>query len=297
MPYSYEKSRKIKSKKSFINFQDFFLIGARGITRLLYYTPVTPHQVIFISMVLGVLATYLIIQENRTNVYLGAICLFYKNVLDKVDGSLARARGVESRRGRFYDSLSDFIVSFSVFSAIAIKLSQYHNSYLIFVICYLAFVSSMFQCSFFIYYQVAFIKFSGGKTINRLLETVTYEDKESQDGFTLLLQRIFLLIYGWQDLLVARIDGYFRAKLIEKAKVNLKSSDPVEDFVKVWYMDRNFLSLASLLSIGSHMVFIAISAVAGKFEYYLFINLIIWNLILVTSVFYHYYSAKKSLKL
>lgn len=295
--FQFEKSRKTHGTKTFLNLQDFLLVGARGITRLLYYTPVTPHQVIFLSLVLGVLASVLVIQDNRALVIIGALCLFYKNVLDKVDGSLARARGITSRRGRFYDSLSDFVVSFSVFSAIGIELSKYHNSYLIFAICYLAFISSMFQCSFFIYYQVAFIKFSGAKTVNRLIESVTPEDRENEDSFTLLLQKIFLLIYGWQDILVSRIDGYFRSKLLNLAVKSIKSPDPVPEFARLWYLNRKFLTLSSILSIGSHMVLIAVFAVAGEFEYYLFLNLVIWNLLLLSAIFYHYYSAKKSLKL
>ena len=295
--FPYNKSLKTHGKKDFLNFQDYLLIGARGITRLLYYTPVTPHQVIFVSMVLGVLASFLIIQDDSTLVFIGAICLFYKNVLDKVDGSLARAKGMTSRRGRFYDSLSDFIVSFALFAAIGIKLNQVYNNRLIFLICFLALIVSMFQCSFFIYYQVAFIKFSGKGTINRLIETVTDDDLKTQDRFTLILQRVFMLIYGWQDIIVSKIDTFFRKRLVSIAVKTIISADPVSEFIKIWYLNRKFLSLCSVLSIGSHMFLIALFAVMGKLEYYLFLNLVIWNLILFIAIFYHYYSAKKSLRL
>src|SRR5437667_1512399 len=252
--FQHEKTLKTKSENDFLNFQDYLLVGAKGITRLLYHTKVTPHQVIFISMLFGVLASFLIIQDDPTLVFIGALSLFYKNVLDKVDGSLARAKGMTSRRGRFYDSLSDFIVSFSLFSAIAAKLYEFHHSSLFFVLCFLAFWSSIFQCSFFIYYQVAFIKFSGKGTINRLIETVTEEDLKSQDKLTLFLQRLFMVIYGWQDILVAKMYGFFRARLVNIAVKKIKSTDPVREFIGIWYLNRKFLSLCSILSIGSHMI-------------------------------------------
>jgi phosphatidylglycerophosphate synthase len=295
--FSYEKSRKTHPGKDFLNFQNFLLVGARSITRLLFYTPVTPHQVIFASMCFGMLGAYLIIQDNRVIVFVGALCLFYKNVLDKVDGSLARAKGLVSRRGRFYDSLSDFIVSLAIFAAIAVKLSTNYPAP-IFIVCFVAFVFSMLQCSCFIYYQVAFIKFTGGKTVNRLIESVTHEDRKNQDKFTLLLQNLFMIIYGWQDILVSKLDDYQRTKLADMASLKgIDAADPVGRFINIWYAERTFLSILSLLSIGSHVVLIAVFAVAGKFEYYLFLNLIIWNLILLFAVFYHYYSAKKLLRL
>lgn len=222
--------------------------------------------------------------------------MFYKNVLDKVDGSLARAKGITSRRGRFYDSLADFVVSFSVFSAIALLLFKHYHFYLIFVLCFLSLLTSMFQCSFFIYYQVAFIKFTGGHTVNRFIESVTEDDRKFEDKFTLFLQKIFMMIYGWQDIIVSNIDGYFLTNLVNFASKNPRFADPVSDFIHIWYANLKFLSLCSILSIGSHMFLIAFFAVIGKFEYYLFVNLIPMNILLLTAIFYHYYSAKKSLK-
>lgn len=248
-------------------------------------------------MCLGLLGAYLIIQDNRAFVFTGALCLFYKNVLDKVDGSLARSKGLVSRRGRFYDSLSDFIVSFAIFAAVAVKLSTNYSAPT-FIVCFVAFVFSMFQCSYFIYYQVAFIRFTGGKTVNRLIESVTDEDRKNQDKFTLLLQNLFMIIYGWQDILVSKLDEYQRTKLADLASLKgIDAADPVGRFIDIWYADRPFLSIVSLLSIGSHIVMIAVFAVAGKFEYYLFLNLIVWNSILLFAFFYHYYSAKKLLRL
>jgi len=249
-------------------------------------------------MCLGLLGAYLIIQENRGFVFVGALCLFYKNVLDKVDGTLARAKGLVSRRGRFYDSLSDFVVSFAVFTAISVKLCRSYPPLLVFPICFAGLLFSMLQCSYFIYYQVAFIKFTGVKTVNRLLETVTEEDRKNEDKFTLILQNIFIVIYGWQDSIVSKLDGFFRARLSKRAgNKSMDFADPVRQFIEIWYANRRFLSIASLLSIGSHLVLIAAFAVVGKLEYYLFLNLVVWNLLLVFAVFYHYYSAKKLLKL
>jgi len=195
--FQYDKTLKTKPDDSFLNLQSYLHVSAKQITKFFYNTSVTPHQVIFVSMVFGVASSFMIINDNKIIAIAGAVLLFYKNVLDKVDGSLARAKNMDSRRGRFYDSLSDFIVTFSVFTAVSFNLYSLSHNWFIFLIGYAAMVCSMLQCSFFIYYQVSFIKISGKETVNRLIEKVTDEDFKNEDKFTILLQRIFMVIYGW----------------------------------------------------------------------------------------------------
>ena len=192
--FDFEKTLKTKADDTFLNLQSFLYITSKQITKFLYNTPVTPHEVIFVSMLFGLAASYLIIQPNIVLVVCGAVLLFYKNVLDKVDGSLARAKGMDSRRGRFYDSLSDFIVTLALFSAISYNLFlKYQNSF-VFITGFAAMICSMLQCSFFVYYQVSFIRATGKETVNRLVESITEEDKISKDRWTLFLQKVFQII-------------------------------------------------------------------------------------------------------
>ena len=239
-------------------------------------------------MIFGISASFMIIQDNIFVVIIGAILLFYKNVLDKVDGSLARAKGLDSRRGRFYDSIADFVVTLTVFSAMGYKLLVFYQSILIIPVVFIAMIFSMLQCSYFIYYQVSFIKISGKNTVNRILEQVTDEDIINEDKITLVLQKIFMLIYGWQDVLMYKIDKW--------AYNRLDYSSEKQSFHELWYKDRRFLTIASLLSIGTHMVLIAICSIFKGFELYLFLNLIFLNLILTFCFIYHYKSVKNRIE-
>lgn len=283
--FSYDKTLKTDKDNSFLNLQQFLFITSRELTKFFYYTRVTPHQVILLSMIFGITASYLIIQSSKLYAVIGAVLLFYKNVLDKVDGSLARAKGLDSRRGRFYDSISDFIVTFTSFTAISYSLYVHYNSVYAFIAGYAAMIFSMLQCSYFIYYQVSFIRSTGKNTVNRILENVTDEDKIQQDKWTTFLQRIFMLIYGWQDKLFYLIDK----RLISGFSGN-------ETKLRAWYQNRPFLSLASSLSIGTHIFLISISAIIGRFDYYIFVNLILMNLLLILSVVFHYISTVNKLK-
>ena len=286
--FSYTDTIKYKEGNTFLNFQHYLLFSSKQITRFLYSTSVTPHQVILFSLIIGVVSSVLIIQNNIIVVIAGAVLLFYKNVLDKVDGSLARAKNMASRRGRFYDSISDFIVSFALFTAIGFKLDSVYHTVWIWIVSYIALLTSMLQCSYFIFYEVAFIKQTGKETINRLIERVTDEDLETEDKLTVFLQRIFQLIYGWQDYLMFSIDKFYVSKL--------EQNNSADEIKNIWYKDKSFISVSSLLCIGTHMFLIAVFAVIGSFEFYLYVNLIVLNLLLIFCVLYHYYHVKTQLK-
>src|SRR4030095_3182750 len=158
----------------------------------------------------------------------------------------------------------------------------------VFLIGFAAMIFSMLQCSFFIYYQVSFIKASGKETVNRVLESVTEEDKASQDSRTLFLQKVFQVIYGWQDLLIYKLDKYMIGRFESDVSRN-------PNLNTLWYKHKSFLTMASILSIGSHMVLIAICAAFRRFEMYLFINLILMNLLLILCIIYKYTAFKKLL--
>ncbi|HWA05353.1 MAG TPA: CDP-alcohol phosphatidyltransferase family protein, partial [Ignavibacteria bacterium] len=266
--FSYEKTLKTNKENSFLNLQQYLFVTSKQLTKFFYYTKVTPHQIILLSMIFGVTASYLIIQSVKLYAVIGAVLLFYKNVLDKVDGSLARAKGLDSRRGRFYDSISDFIVTLTSFSAITYSLYMQYNSAYVIVLGFAAMIFSMLQCSYFIYYQVSFIKSTGKDTVNRILENVTEDDMIKQDKWTIFLQRVFMLIYGWQDKLFFAIDN----RLIKGFADN-------EEKLRLWYQNKPFLTVASSLSIGTHIFLICLSAIIGRFDYYIFVNLILMNLL------------------
>ena len=283
--FSYEKTLKTDPGNTFVNLQQYLFITSKQITKFFYYTNITPHQVIFLSMVFGLTASVLFVIPGKYYAVGGALLLFYKNVLDKVDGSLARAKGLDSRRGRFYDSISDFIVTLASFAAVSYNLHLLWDSYLAFAAGFAAMIFSMLHCSYFIYYQVSFIRSSGKGTQNRLLENITDEDIALQDSWTTFLQRIFQLIYGWQDLLFYKLDTYLLNRLPQNA-----------DTKKIWYENKTFLTFASSLSIGTHIFLICIAAITGRYDYYIFVNLILMNLLLILSIVYHYRSALNNLK-
>ena len=119
--------------------------------------------------------------EYRIGIGLGCVIPVRQSLfLDNVDGGLARLRGEESRFGRFLDSSSDFAVSVLVYGAVTFRLIAQHSSNpgFIWMLGVLALVSSLLQCSYWVYYYVSYTDWVGSYAKNRTDETITAADRD-----------------------------------------------------------------------------------------------------------------------
>lgn len=98
-----------------------FYIG-RPISYLLtipfLYTRITPNAVSVVSMVPLLLGTLLMyIGESKTMYVFGWLCFFLWNLLDGVDGNIARYKKQFSRMGSIYDAMSGYVAMILSFFA------------------------------------------------------------------------------------------------------------------------------------------------------------------------------------
>jgi phosphatidylglycerophosphate synthase len=87
---------------------------AFGLVKLLRPTPVTPNQVTFVSLVLGLASGACYWQGEAGWLLSGAILLFLTNTIDCADGMLARVRGGGSLTGYLFDGLVDYTTNTAV---------------------------------------------------------------------------------------------------------------------------------------------------------------------------------------
>ncbi|NOS86233.1 MAG: hypothetical protein HOP31_13910, partial [Ignavibacteria bacterium] len=74
--FSYEKTLKTDKENTFLNLQQYLFITSKQLTKIFYYTKVTPHQVIFLSLIFGIASSYLIIPPEKLYAVIAAILLF-----------------------------------------------------------------------------------------------------------------------------------------------------------------------------------------------------------------------------
>jgi len=257
--YSYRSTVKSDVSDELIN--TVLLRPAAGVlVRMLYPTAVTPNQVTIASTIAGIVAAALYLRGTASWTAAAGFLITLKDLLDSADGQLARAKQMYSRTGRFLDSLGDFIVNIVVFAAIAFVLFRAGGNPAWFIMGALGFLGITLRVSYHVFYQTSFLHLQRTYAVNRTTEEIREEDRLG-DRTALTLQRIFLLFYGWQDVLILRLDGWCRTAI-----AGTEAND------RRWYSDTTGLRLSGFLGIGTELFLLMLFSLTDRLEWYLFVN-------------------------
>jgi phosphatidylglycerophosphate synthase len=265
---SYSYSATVKSPVSDELINTYLLRPIAGIiVRILYPTPVTPNQVTLASTAAGLLAAALYLPGSYTTTALAGLCVTLKDLLDSADGQLARAKTMYSRTGRFLDSIGDFAVNLALFGAIAWTLWTATGNASVLWLAPLGFLGISLRVSYHVFYQTSFLHLQDSYALNRTTEEIRQEDLAG-DRRALRLQKIFLILYGWQDALIEKLDRH-------SGRSRLAS----EHAVHRWYTDPTAVRLSGLTGIGTELFLLMLCSLANALEFYLYLNVIGMNIV------------------
>ncbi len=252
-------------------FLNIYLLrpAAAAIVWILYPTGVTPNQVTVAAVFAGFAAAAFFLADTPGYTIAAGLLVCLKDILDDADGQLARAKQLYSRRGRFFDSIGDFVVNLAIFSAITTVLLKTHPGWGTVALGFLGLLGITLRVSYHVYYQVSFLHGQDRYGLNRIIEVVTDEDRRG-DPVALRLQKIFNLIYGWQDRFVSRVDRWCKG-------------DVSSEFL--WYSDRLALRISGLIGFGTEFALLTVCAIADRLYLYLILNLLM-NGIMISSICY-----------
>jgi len=270
--YSYDLSVKSDVSDELINV--YVLRPVAGfLVRFLYHTPIIPNQITIAATLSGFIAAALYFFANPTATVCAGAFVTLKDLLDSADGQLARAKQIYSRAGRFLDSIGDFLVNLGVFVAIGYVLSVAWGGLLSLALAALGFLGITLRVSYHVYYQTSFLHLRQRYSTNRVTEEIREEDLRT-DRKTLLLQRVFLLLYGWQDRLMVRIDMWCRGK----DEYTIREQD--------WFADRIGLRLSGFLGLGTELLLLTTCSVMNQLTWYLCCNLGLMNGLWLVNIWY-----------
>jgi phosphatidylglycerophosphate synthase len=272
LTYEYKKSLKSSPSDELIN--TYLLRPLAGlIVWVLYRTPITPNQVTIASTIAGLVAAGLYLKDEALYTAAAGLCVTLKDVLDSADGQLARAKQQYSRIGRFLDSLGDFIVDVAVFGSIGWVLFSSSGDWRMIVLSILGLIGITLRVSYHVFYQTSFLHLEEQYQVNRVTEDITGNDLAG-DPVALRLQKVFQLIYGWQDRLMLRVDTWCRRGRADR------------DFLSRWYSDPKGLRLSGLVGIGTELFLLTVCSVFNELPVYLILNVFFMSGIVLLSVFY-----------
>ena len=246
---------------------------AAAVVWVLYPTRVTPNQVTVASVVAGFAAALVYLAGSPAAIAAAGLLVTLKDILDDADGQLARAKEQYSRRGRFLDSIGDFLVNIVLFSSITVVVYRMDPGPMTVLLGVLSCAGITLRVSWHVFYQVSFLHLEDRYKLNRIVEEVTEEDRKG-DRFTLVLQIIFNVIYTWQDRLMYRIDEWCRG-----------AGFP-EEGIRKWYADKTGLRLSGLLGFGTEFALLTVCSLFGALKLYLLLNVLAMNGIWLAGILY-----------
>ncbi len=277
MPDEYSYKASIKSDRSDELINVVLMRPLAGIVvRLVYPTRITPNHLTFMSVAAGILAAWCISFESGIVLVAAAILIEVKDILDSADGQLARAKQLSSRRGRFYDSLGDVAVNAALFCGIAARFGFDPS---VTLLALAGFAGMTLRVSYHVFYQVMFLHLGGSYGLNRADEAFTGGDREA-DGLTRLLQRLHLIVYGWQDRLMASIDAWCLAN------IGGKETGRHQTVAELWYGDPVGLRLSGMIGLATELALLSLCTIFDSLPVYLWLNLIVMNAVWAASVIY-----------
>jgi len=271
----FEKSEKLPRHRRYFNISVIWIFYFRYVIRLLYWLRIPHEMITLLSILLGMTAAYFFYNGS---LIAGAVALHLKDIFDASDGAIARLTGRGHLIGRYLDSLGDFLSLTMVMLAIGLHVSE-AGDYTYLIWSGSAIVSTFIQCSFFNYYQLAYLETFGVDTLSSKRDEVSRDDKYG--GFksaparamVVVFRFFYIIVYSWQDKLVAYTDR----KLIPPNTILSEEQR---------FGNKELMVFQSTLCFGTHIFIIIIAALIGKPAYSLIFIGIVMNIYLMFVLYF-----------
>lgn len=194
----YEASLKSIETENYIDRIFYRPIGFQ-IARLLRNTGVTPNMITVISIFVGAAAGFFFYRTDLMYNIIGILFLVLANILDCVDGQLARLTGIKSKIGRILDGFAGDIWFACIYIGFALRLAEQTGSYWFFALAVMSGMSHLFQANITDYYKTLHLYFiSKDKGAEfQSLEQVEAQHKQLKYG----IAKFFYFLYQWYTLL------------------------------------------------------------------------------------------------
>ncbi len=207
----YEASLKSIETENIVDLYFYRPIGF-WIARVLRPTGITPNMITFFSIFVGAGAGWLFyFTNNFTYTLLGILLLVFANILDCVDGQLARLTGIKSEIGRILDGIAGDIWFTVIYVALALRLTHLYGTAWFFVPAVAAGLSHLLQAGITDYYKTLhlyFVSKEKGKEFQRT-EQVKAQRKEIKKR----VNKFFYVLYGSYTWVQERLTPALQAML------------------------------------------------------------------------------------
>ncbi|MDZ7343273.1 MAG: CDP-alcohol phosphatidyltransferase family protein [candidate division KSB1 bacterium] len=266
----------------------FFRPLGFAITRMLARTKIRPTDVTVASLVIGAGAGHLLYYENLWINLAGMIGFVIADLLDSVDGQLARLKCTRSHFGRTLDGVAGAVIFTSIYFHLALRLFHAGASPLIFFLAAVALASQAMQNSIADYYRNAYVAYGlrgpkGDLDSTEALRRQYNEIKQSGSMMQKLLLRLYINYTARQEFLTPQFQR-LRQLL---AKASLDEQRLAEFAGHYRRLNRPLLKHYSWLATNLRMLIVFGLIFVNQSVWYFWFNVIVLNAFMALLIWLH----------
>jgi phosphatidylglycerophosphate synthase len=280
----YETSLKSIETENYLDRWFYRPLGF-GIARALRYTGITPNMITVISIFVGIAVGPLFYCNSPGLSMLGILSFIIANILDCVDGQLARMTGIKSKIGRILDGLAGDIWFTLIYTFLALRLNSEFGTRLFFIPAILSGISHLAQAGITDYYKTLhlyFVSKEKGLEFQQLGEVRVQYD-EMKGGISKALFFFYMLYTQLQEKATPKLQTMLKS-------LHSKYGDDIPENIRLDFRrksSRLMKQFVDFMTFNGRTVVLFIVVIAEHVWLYFLFEIIILNIILAVSVNKH----------
>ena len=283
MDNEFTASLKSVETENIIDLYFYRPIGYR-IARILKHTFVTPNMVTVLSIFIGAGTGIMFYFDNLYLNLTGIFLLITANILDCVDGQLARMTGIKSKIGRILDGIAGDIWFLIIYTCLALRLKHEFGTAWVFFPAALSGFSHLIQANITDYYKTLHLFFEskekGSEFQNK--EQIRVQ-KQKMTG----IKKIFFLLYMIYTATQEKMTPVLQSLL---ARLQSKYGEEIPHHIRLNFRRescRIMKQSIDYMTFNGRTIVLFLVVLSGYIWIYLIYEIIILNLILFLSIRMH----------
>ena len=281
---AYEASLKSIETENYIDRYFFRPIGF-VLAKLLSKTRITPNMITVLSIFAGAAAGPLFYFNQLRLTLAGILCLLMANILDCVDGQLARMTGIKSKIGRILDGMAGDIWFTLIYVFLALRLKNEWGAWLFFIPAVLSGASHFVQSNITDYYKTLhlfFINKEKGSEFQKY-DAVYAEYQQMKPGIQKILFFLYLAYTALQEKVTPRLQQMLY-------HLQSKYGDDIPEDIRLDFRrqsSRLMKSSIDFMTFNGRVVVLIAAVLTGFVWFYFVYEIVILNIVLLLSVRLH----------
>ncbi len=273
----YEASLKSIETENYIDRVFYRPIGFR-LACLLRNTGITPNMVTIVSIFVGAATGYFFYKENIYFTICGILVLVFANILDCVDGQLARLTGIKSAIGRILDGIAGDIWFASIYVGFALRLSHAYGNYWFFALAVVSGLSHLMQANITDYYKTLHLFFIS-KEKGAEFQTLEQVKKKHQE-MPLGISKTFYFLYVWYTTLQVKATPVLQQML---RSLRAAYGDTIPDDIRLRFRQasKKLMRYIDLMTFNGRTVVMFILVLTGEVWMYFLYEIVILNSVMI----------------